>query len=191
MLALVKRILVAVFILPVPGRWRGHLLARFGVIRACGKGGLFCTRQIGTEPYLISLGEETVVASDTMFVTHDMSVTVAARALGRGDHLLPVGEIRIGSYCFIGARSILLPGVSICDRVVVGAGSLVKDSITEPGVYVGIGPRKVGELEDLVDGFLRRDPAEQAALAARYPDQLYLEDGILYKFEDRPRKPAR
>jgi len=42
----------------------------------------------------------------------------------------------IGNRVKIGTNATLLP-VSICDDVVIGAGSVVTKDITEPGVYAG------------------------------------------------------
>ncbi len=47
------------------------------------------------------------------------------------------GDCKIGNSCFIGSQSVLTNGVSVCDDVVVGAGSLVRKSIIRPGVYSG------------------------------------------------------
>ena len=49
-----------------------------------------------------------------------------------------VGDIVIGNDVWFGMRVILLPGVSVADGCVVGAGSVVTDSLTEPyGIYAG------------------------------------------------------
>lgn len=42
----------------------------------------------------------------------------------------------IGNHVSIGSNATILP-ITICDHVVVGAGSVVTKDITEPGVYVG------------------------------------------------------
>lgn len=42
----------------------------------------------------------------------------------------------VGNNVSIGSNSTILP-VSICDNVVIGAGSVVTKSITTPGVYIG------------------------------------------------------
>jgi acetyltransferase-like isoleucine patch superfamily enzyme len=46
------------------------------------------------------------------------------------------GSIEIGDRVSIGSNSTLLP-VSICDDVVIGAGSVVTKDISKPGVYLG------------------------------------------------------
>jgi len=42
----------------------------------------------------------------------------------------------IGNEVSIGSNATILP-VSICDKVVIGAGSVVTKDITEPGIYAG------------------------------------------------------
>ena len=51
--------------------------------------------------------------------------------------------IKIKSDVYLGARVILLSGVEIGSRVVVGAGAIVTKSLNEPGVYVGTPARLV------------------------------------------------
>jgi acetyltransferase-like isoleucine patch superfamily enzyme len=49
-----------------------------------------------------------------------------------------VGDIVIGNDVWFGMRVIVLPGVRVADGCVVGAGSVVTDSLTEPyGIYAG------------------------------------------------------
>lgn len=46
-------------------------------------------------------------------------------------------ETHIGSYCFIGARSIIMPGVKIGDQVIIGSGSVVTKDIPSNSIAVG------------------------------------------------------
>ena len=43
---------------------------------------------------------------------------------------------KIGNHVSIGTNSTILP-VTICDHVVIGAGSVVTKDIIEPGIYAG------------------------------------------------------
>lgn len=47
------------------------------------------------------------------------------------------GNVVIGSNCNIGSNAVIRNGISICDDVTIGAGSVVVKDITEPGIYVG------------------------------------------------------
>lgn len=47
------------------------------------------------------------------------------------------GDCQVGDNCFIGSQSVLANAISICPDVVVGAGSLVRKSIVQAGIYSG------------------------------------------------------
>ena len=49
---------------------------------------------------------------------------------------------KLGNKVYVGSNSTLLP-ISICDDVVIGAGSVVTKDITESGTYVGNPARKL------------------------------------------------
>ncbi|MEO8087597.1 MAG: acyltransferase [Bacteroidota bacterium] len=53
---------------------------------------------------------------------------------------------KIGNHVSIGTNSTILP-VTICDNVVVGAGSVVTRDITEPGIYAGNPAKKIRDLK--------------------------------------------
>lgn len=47
------------------------------------------------------------------------------------------GDCKVGKMCFIGSQAVLANGISICDDVIVGAGSLVRKNILKSGIYSG------------------------------------------------------
>ena len=53
---------------------------------------------------------------------------------------------RIGSNVSIGSNATILP-VSICDGVVIGAGSVVTKDITEKGIYAGNPAKKIRTID--------------------------------------------
>ncbi|MCD2175650.1 hypothetical protein [Rhizobium sp. C4] len=55
---------------------------------------------------------------------------------------------RFGDNVVIGMGSILIGPLSICDNVLIGAGSLVNKDILEPGIYVGNPLRKISDKVD-------------------------------------------
>lgn len=47
------------------------------------------------------------------------------------------GECRVGERCFIGSQSVLANCITVGDDIIVSAGSFVRKSITEKGIYAG------------------------------------------------------
>ncbi|SDS25180.1 NeuD/PglB/VioB family sugar acetyltransferase [Christiangramia echinicola] len=56
--------------------------------------------------------------------------------LSPGSRIL--GGAKIGRLCSIGANTIILPGINVCDNVKIGAGAVVTKDITTEGIYIGI-----------------------------------------------------
>lgn len=59
------------------------------------------------------------------------------------------GSVKIGQYTFIGARSVILPGVTIGKGCIVGAGSVVSKDVGDYSIVVGAPSRVVGSTIDL------------------------------------------
>lgn len=97
------------------------------------------------EPYLITIGNNVTIATNVRFITHDNSAIKIYE-----DATDFVGPINIGNNVFIGAGSIILPGVNIPDNCIVGAGSLVCKSVNVQGSIIGGNPAKViGDIDSM------------------------------------------
>ncbi len=87
------------------------------------------TRFDMTYPKGIHVGAETYVAFDVAVLSHDRTRRMYCHT-------------RIGRRCFIGARSIILPGIEIGDECVVAAGSVVTKSAPPRSLLAG-NPAKI------------------------------------------------
>lgn len=92
---------------------------------------------ITSEPYLISIGNNVTISTDVQFITHDNSICKVDSKFTD-----VFGRIIVGDNTFIGARSLILPGVTIGKNVIIAAGSVVTKSIPD-GKIVGGNPAKV------------------------------------------------
>ena len=90
------------------------------------------------ECYLIEIGDNVTISTSVQLITHDASI---AKAMEGVTDIF--GKIKIGNNCFIGARSIILPGCSLADNTIVAAGSVVTKSVKECGKVIGGNPAKV------------------------------------------------
>ena len=91
-----------------------------------------------TESYLIRIGDRTTISNNVQFVTHDASIQ---KVIPEASDLF--GKITIGNNCFIGARAIILYGVSLPDNTIVAAGSVVTKSVCEEGCILAGNPARV------------------------------------------------
>ena len=90
---------------------------------------------------LVSIGEHCFIGHGVMFVNDVFSGGGPAQ----GDKS-KWKATHIGHHVSIGSNATILP-VTICDKVVIGAGAVVAKDITEPGIYAGNPARKLRELE--------------------------------------------
>jgi len=86
---------------------------------------------------LVEIGEDCFVGHGVMFVNDLFSDGGPA-----GGDAAKWKETKIGNRVSIGSNATILP-VSICDRVVIGAGSVVTKDILESGIYAGNPARKL------------------------------------------------
>jgi len=89
---------------------------------------------------LVQIGDECVVAHGVMFI-NDL---FRAGRPARGDRNLWM-PTRVGNRVYIGSNATILP-VTICDEVVIGAGSVVTRDIRQPGIYAGNPAKKIREV---------------------------------------------
>lgn len=105
----------------------------------------------GSEPYLISIGDDTTVSFDVAFVTHDAATRVIRHLPGENPETVIYGPIKIGKNCFIGCRSVILPNVTVGDNVIIGAGSIVNQDIPSNTVAAGVPCKVICTLEEYME----------------------------------------
>ena len=77
-----------------------------------------------TYPTGVHIGERSYVAFGATILCHDMT---------RGVYL----HTRIGRFCFIGARSLIMPGITIGDESIVAAGAVVTRDVPPRAIVAG------------------------------------------------------
>lgn len=114
----------------------------------------------------IELGDDVTIAPRAIILAHDASTR---RSLG----YTRLGKVKIGNRVFIGAGSIVLPGVTIGDDVIVGAGSVVSSDIQSGVVVVGNPARVLRSTQEYLEG-----KSKELELSPRFDERYTLRGGV-------------
>lgn len=90
----------------------------------------------GSEPWLIQIENHVLLSSEIRFITHDAG-TFLFRDTEKYKDVFKFAPIVIHDNCFIGMRSMILPGVEIGPNSIVAAGSVVTRSVPPGEVWGG------------------------------------------------------
>lgn len=105
-----------------------------------------------TEPWLITLGRNVHITNGVIFITHD-----GGTLLFRGEipDLEITKPITVGSDVYIGNNVMIMPGVTIGSRVIIGAGAVVTRDIPDNSVAVGIPARVIKTADEYLEKIKR------------------------------------
>lgn len=93
----------------------------------------------------IEIGEGTILGAGSMVLDNDFHAP-GVGFLWLTEYSKNSRPVKIGRGCFIGARSLILKGVTLGDRVVIGAGSVVTKDIPAYSIAAGNPARVVGSI---------------------------------------------
>jgi maltose O-acetyltransferase len=118
----------------------------------------------------IAIGDDVTLAPRVHILAHDASTK---KLLG----YTRIGKVRIGNRVFVGAGSIILPGVTIGNDVVVGAGSVVTHDVPDGTIVAGNPAKVIGSFNDFLEKRkleMERGPCfgETYTLRGRISDQM-------------------
>lgn len=101
--------------------------------------------------WLIDIGDHVTIAPRVHILCHDASTKQFL-------NYTKIGRVNIGDNVFIGAESVILPGVTIGSNVIIGANSTVTQDIPENSVAVGSPARVICSL----DAYLEKERSRMA-----------------------------
>ncbi len=92
----------------------------------------------------IEIGNDVILAPNVHILAHDASSKIFL-------NYTRVANVKIGNRVFIGAGTIVLPGVVVGDDVIIGAGSIVSKSIPSNSVAIGSPAKVICSLDDYIE----------------------------------------
>ena len=94
--------------------------------------------------WLIEIGDDVTIAPRVHILCHDASTKPFL-------NYTKIGRVNIGNRVFIGAESVILPGVTIGDDVAIGANSTVTHDVPNNSVVVGSPARIICTLDEYLE----------------------------------------
>lgn len=93
---------------------------------------------IGPETYLILIEDDVTIATGVKIITHDNAISKPCP-----EFTDLFGRVTVKKNSFVGAYSVLLPGVTIGEDAIVAAGSVVTKSIPPGEIWGGVPAKKI------------------------------------------------
>ena len=122
---------VVLGILPFNARTIGNIIKKNKLFGNVGENCLIQLRKLPLYSELIYLHNNICIASNVLFVTHDVTHIVLNGKFGPNRFIEEVGCIEIMDNVFIGSGTQILNNVRIGSNVIIGAGSVVTKDIPD------------------------------------------------------------
>jgi acetyltransferase-like isoleucine patch superfamily enzyme len=103
------------------------------------------TRNFGSEPYLIKIGNHVQITNDVKFFAHGGGWVFRQKT----PNFDVFGKIVIKNNVYIGNNALIMPGVTIGSNVVVASGAVVTKSIIDGNIVGGNPAKVIGKVKDL------------------------------------------
>ena len=97
-----------------------------------------------THCFLITIGDDVTMSIRVTVMAHDASTKKTL-------DYTKIGRVHIGNHVFIGANATILPGVTIGDYAVIGAGSVVTHDIPARTVAAGVPAKVICSVDEYVE----------------------------------------
>jgi acetyltransferase-like isoleucine patch superfamily enzyme/acyl carrier protein len=135
-----------------------------------------------SEPHLVTIGDNVACSANVTFIAHEAAGWHLGRIGAGNPRLYSTGApIVVHDDCAIGFGAIILAGVSIGPRSIVGAGSVVHDDVPPDTVVAGNPARAGATLAGFARGHLRLDEGSdireslRGLLLSRWPGRFSID----------------
>lgn len=134
----------------------------------------------GSEPWLITIGDNVRITRGVEMITHDGGVWTLRKMGLVGSQLVKYGPIVIGNNCNISWNAIIMPGVVIGDNCIVAAGAVVTHDVPSGTIVGGVPAKQIETVEEyyhkiadstnVFDTFSLSGEEKKKMIAARKPE---------------------
>lgn len=105
---------------------------------------------LGTEPYLITIGNHVRINDGVHLITHDGGVWVLREFNNEMVDIDLFRKIKIGNNVHIGTNAIIMPGVQIGNNCIIGCGAVVTKNVSDNNIVAGVPARIIESLDEFI-----------------------------------------
>jgi acetyltransferase-like isoleucine patch superfamily enzyme len=100
-------------------------------------------KELGTEPYLVTIGNHVFISQGVIINTHDGGAWIFR---DKAPDIRVYGPVVIEDNCIIGVNSIIGPDVRIGRNSIVGASSVVISDVPPNSIFMGVPARAISSI---------------------------------------------
>ena len=118
----------------------------------------------GSEPYLIKLGNHVDITYGVQFLTHEGGMWCARGMDSYYSKYDCFAPIKVGDNVMIGIHSIIMPGVTIGNNVIIAANCVVTKDVPDGAVIAGVPGKQISTVDKFVDSLKTKELHETKKL---------------------------
>ena len=109
---------------------------------------IYPTVALGSEPYLVEIGDYVRLSGGTKITTHDGGVWVLRHMKEEYKDIDVFRPVKIGNNVHVGTGVTIMPGVTIGSNVIIGCDAVVTKDIPDNSIAVGVPAKVIQTIEE-------------------------------------------
>lgn len=144
-----KRIWLQIRLATIRDGWKkAKYLKKKHIFHHIGENCYYAPIYLPAEPEMVSLHDNVVISAGVRLITHSVAHVVFNREENTNKYLCRYGKIEIKDNVYVGADAIIQFDVTIGEKCIIAAGSVVTKDVLPNSVIAGVPAKKISTYEE-------------------------------------------